>query len=124
MAYDMRDFIEGLRNAGDLVEINDEVDWNYEISAYEVLSGRFGGPAFLFNNIKGIPKGSRALAAQFVGTFRRPHKKAAIAMGLDPNVDRPEWNAVLAKRMSMMLRPVETSSKTLIPPGSIPAIMR
>jgi 4-hydroxy-3-polyprenylbenzoate decarboxylase len=112
MAYDLRDYVEDLKKAGDLVEINDEVDWNYEIAAYEVLSGRFGGPAFLFNNIKGIPKGPRALTAQFVGTFRRPHTKAAIAMGLEPQVDRTEWNKVLAKRMSMMLRPVEASSGT------------
>lgn len=110
MAYDLRDFVEGLREAGELVETNDEVDWNYEIPAYEVLSGRFGGPAFLFNNIKGIPKGPRVLAAPFVGSFYRPHKKAAIALGMDPNLDRTQWIQELSKRMATMLRPVEVST--------------
>ena len=110
MAYDLRDYVEDLRKAGELVEIDDEVDWNYEIPAYEVISGRFGGPAFLFNNIKGIPKGPRVLAAPFVGTFYRPHKKCAIALGLDPNLDRATWYQELAKRMMNMLRPVEVAT--------------
>lgn len=75
MAYDLRDFVEGLRTAGELVETDDEVDWNFEIPAYEVLSGRFGGPAFLFNNIKGIPTGQGCwlllLWVAFIGLTRR-----------------------------------------------------
>ncbi len=110
MAYDVRDFIKGLKDVGDLVEVNDEVDWNYEIPAYEVISGRFGGPAFLFNNIRGIPRGPRVLAAQFVGTFRRPHKKAAVALGINPNLDRTQWTGELGKRMATMMRPVEVAT--------------
>lgn len=110
MANDMRGFIESLREAGELVEVNHEVDWNFEIPAYEVLSGRFGGPAFLFNKIKGIPEGPKVLAAPFVGTFYRPHKKAALALGIDPNLDRTRWVQELGKRMAAMMRPVEVST--------------
>lgn len=110
MPYDIRDFVKALKDAGDLVEINEEADWNFEIPAYEVISGRFGGPAFLFNKIKGIPKGPRVLAGQFVGTFRKPHKKAALALGMDPNLDRTQWTAELGRRMATMMRPVEVST--------------
>ncbi len=110
MAYDLRDFIEDLKRAGELVEINDEVDWNYEISAYELLAARFGGPALLFNKIKGSMEGSRVLTGMFSGPFTRPHKRAAIAFGLDPNLDRAEWLGALAHAMGNMLRPVEVTT--------------
>lgn len=50
------------------------------------------------------------LAAPFVGSFYRPHKKAAIALGIDPNLDRTQWNQELGRRMAAMLRPVEVST--------------
>ena len=72
MAYDLRDFIADLKKVGELVEVDREVDWNYEISAFEVMSGRVGVPAFLFNKIKGTPEGqARMLVGFFAGTFRR-----------------------------------------------------
>jgi|GEM_PF-1284557 len=110
MGYDLRDFVEDMKKADDLVEINDEVDWNFEIPAYDVISGRFGGPALLFNRIKDVPSGPRALAAPFVGTFYRPHRRIALALGIDPNLDRPTWYEELARRFSNMLRPVEVAS--------------
>ncbi|RJX19997.1 MAG: UbiD family decarboxylase [Desulforudis sp.] len=110
MGYDLRDFLTDLKKAGELVEIDEEVDWNYEISAYEVISGRFDGPAFLFNKIKGIQPGPRVAASIFSGSFRRPHKRNAICFGIDPGLDRVGWFTELARRMSSMLRPVEVAT--------------
>lgn len=110
MGYDLRDFVEDLKKVGQLVEIDDEVDWSYEISAYEVISGRFGGPALLFNNIKGVPKGHRALAGPWIGTFNKPHRNVAVALGINPDVDRTTWYQELAKRFANMLRPVEVAT--------------
>jgi 4-hydroxy-3-polyprenylbenzoate decarboxylase len=110
MAYDLRDYIEVLRNAGELVEINDEVDWNYEISAYEVMSGRVGGPAFLFNKIKDIPEGPRVLAGHFHGDHKRPFRKAALTLGLDPTLDRVGFAKVASQALGSMLKPVEVST--------------
>ena len=110
MPYDTRDFVEDLKKAGELVEIDDEVDWNYEIPAYEVISGRFDGPAFLFNNIKGIPKGPRVLVGHFSGSFKRPHKRVAISLGLSPAIDRTSWVSEAASAMSTLMRPVEVAT--------------
>ena len=110
MAYDLRDFVGDLKKAGELVEINDEVDWNYEISAYEVISGRFAGPAFLFNNIKGIPKGARALVGHFAGSFRRPHRRIAMCLGIPPDLDRATFYNMASKAMGTMLKPVEVAT--------------
>jgi len=99
-----------LRKAGELVEIDEEVDWNYEIPAYEVISGRFDGPAFLFNNIKGAPEGSRVLVGHFSGSFRRPHKRVAICLGVPPSVDRTGWINAARSAMDVMLKPVEVAT--------------
>jgi 4-hydroxy-3-polyprenylbenzoate decarboxylase len=111
MAYDLRDFVADLKKAGELVEIDREVDWNYEISALEVMSGRVGGPAFLFNKIKGTPEGgARMLVGFFAGTFRRPHRRIAIALGMDPDVDKVTFMMQVFSRMANMLRPVEVAT--------------
>ena len=110
MGYDTRDFVEDLKKAGELVEIDEEVDWNYEIPAYEVISGRFDGPAFLFNNIKGIPKGPRVLVGHFSGSFRRPHKRIAVCLDLPPTLDRAEWFQGAMSAMGTMLKPVEVAT--------------
>ena len=110
MGYDLRSFVDDLKKAGELVEINDETDWNFEIPAYDVISGRFNGPALLFNNVKGCFPGSRALVGHFSGTFQKPHKRCAVAFGIDPTIDRPGWFRELAPRMKSMLRPVQVAS--------------
>ena len=110
MGYDIRDFVEDLRKAGELVEINDEVDWNYEIPAYEVISGRFAGPAFLFNNIKGIPKGHRVLAGHFSGSYRKPHRRIAMCLGIPPDADRATFVRMASKAFETLLKPVEVAT--------------
>jgi 4-hydroxy-3-polyprenylbenzoate decarboxylase len=109
MPYDLRSYVDDLKKAGELVEVDREVDWNYEISAFEVLSGRLGGPAFLFNKIKGCPE-TRVLAGQFSGTLRRPFKRDAIMLGIDPNVDRFTFFKECIPKFATMLRPVEVAT--------------
>jgi 4-hydroxy-3-polyprenylbenzoate decarboxylase len=109
MAYDMRNFVDDLRKAGELVEVDREATWNFEIPAFEVMSARIGGPAFLFNKITGCPE-TRLLVGGFAGTFRKPHKRVAIALGEDPNVDRFTWFRLMLPKMMNMLRPVEVAT--------------
>jgi 4-hydroxy-3-polyprenylbenzoate decarboxylase len=54
MAYaDLKDFIEALRSRGELLEIAEEVDAELEISAFADRAVKAGGPALLFNNVRG-----------------------------------------------------------------------
>ncbi len=110
MGYDLRDFVAALKRAGELVEVNDEVDWNYEIPAYEVISGRYDGPAFLFNKIKGIPEGPRVAVGLFSGSFKKPHRRCAIAFGMEPSMDRVTWTRELVEKAGNLLRPVEVAT--------------
>jgi 4-hydroxy-3-polyprenylbenzoate decarboxylase len=54
MAYaDLKAFIETLRRRGELLEIGEEVDADLEISAFADRAVKAGGPALLFNNVRG-----------------------------------------------------------------------
>ncbi len=63
---DMRGWIDTLKAAGELREINAEVDWNVELGTIMRLAqGPGTGPAMMFNNIKGYNSNRRAAAARF-----------------------------------------------------------
>jgi 4-hydroxy-3-polyprenylbenzoate decarboxylase len=109
MPYDLRNFIDDLKKGGELVEVDREVDWDFEIPALELLSARIGGPALLFNKIKGCPE-TRVLVGQFAGSFRKPHKRIAIALGINPNLDRFHYLFEAIPKFATVLRPVEVAA--------------
>jgi len=73
---DLRAFISELRESGDLRELIG-ADWNLEIGAITEILGEQEGPALLFDEIKGYPKGYRVFANVF-----RTHARAAAVLGL------------------------------------------
>lgn len=52
---DLRSFIEELEERGDLVRVTEEVDPNQEITVIQHRVLEAGGPALLFENVKGSP---------------------------------------------------------------------
>ena len=75
MAFrDLRDFIEFLENEGELKRIQTEVDPYLEVTEISDRTLRAGGPALLFENLKGS---SMPLLANLFGNTRR----IALAMG-------------------------------------------
>ena len=111
VAYTMNDQVENLKEAGELVEIDREVDWNYEIPAFESLSGKLAGPAFLFNKIKDCP-GWRATCGHFGGPITRQIKRFAIAMGMGPDVSEWEFMEEMIRRSANLIKPIEISAAT------------
>jgi UbiD family decarboxylase len=60
VAYqDLRHFIDLLEKEGELLRVPMEVDWKYEVSGWirKSVDMRPKGPALLFENIKGYPRG-------------------------------------------------------------------
>jgi 4-hydroxy-3-polyprenylbenzoate decarboxylase len=65
----------------------------------------------LFNKIKGIPEGGgRVLAGHFSGTLRRPNRRVAIAVGINPDIDKFAYFREFGPKMMNMLRPVEVAT--------------
>ena len=60
---DLREWLKEVEKIGELARITEEVDWDEELSAITYLVGKkIGGPALLFETIKGYPKGNRVLS--------------------------------------------------------------
>lgn len=71
---DLRDWIEKCEQAGELKRIKAEVDWDLELSHIAKLNEEKGGPALLFENVKGY--GTPVLTSACTTT-----RRLAITMG-------------------------------------------
>ncbi|TMJ33161.1 MAG: UbiD family decarboxylase [Alphaproteobacteria bacterium] len=81
MYKDLREFIELVENLGALRRIAD-ADSRLEIGAItELAAGPGGGPALLFDDIRGFPRGFRI----FTNAVTNP-QRAALALGIDPHL--------------------------------------
>jgi UbiD family decarboxylase len=59
---DLRDWLHEVDKIGELTTVSKEVDWDEEMSAIVLMASQHeGSPAFLFDNVKGSPKGYKAL---------------------------------------------------------------
>src|SRR5208337_696694 len=80
---DLRDWIAEVEKIGELARINEPTDWDEEISGITYLTGKkIGGPALLFDNIQGYPKGFRVLSNILGSSLNR----IALALGLPLNM--------------------------------------
>jgi UbiD family decarboxylase len=76
---DLRDWLERVEEDGGLKKINEEVDWNEELSAITYMVAKEkGSPALLFEKIKGHPHGYRVLSNILGSSTRR----IALTLGL------------------------------------------
>ena len=82
---DMRNWMKALKSAGELREIDAEVDWNVELGTItRVAQGPGTGPALLFANIKDYNKNDTRCSAVFAGGLGS-YRRVAMMMGLAPD---------------------------------------
>jgi UbiD family decarboxylase len=79
---DLRDFIEKLDEINELKRVNG-ADWNLEVGALTELMGECGGPALLFDKVKGYPAGYRIATNIFISA-----RRMALALDLNSGSDR------------------------------------
>ncbi|HHU76789.1 MAG TPA: UbiD family decarboxylase [Firmicutes bacterium] len=78
MNVDLRSYLNKLREKGELLEIGEEINLRYEMTAiFREVSGEQGGPAILFKNIHSHPQKSVA------GNLLASRRKMALALGCD-----------------------------------------
>src|SRR5512147_1863032 len=71
MAYrSLREFLDRLERAGELVRVREAVDPALEMAALADRAAKEGGPALLFENVAGRP-GAMPVAMNLFGTRRR-----------------------------------------------------
>ena len=82
---DMRNWMKALKSAGELREIDAEVDWNVELGTVaRVAQGPGTGPALLFKNIKDYNKNTTRCGQVFAGSIGS-YRRVAMMLGMDPD---------------------------------------
>ncbi|MDX2474084.1 MAG: UbiD family decarboxylase [Candidatus Krumholzibacteria bacterium] len=84
-----RDYLDTLKEMGELVEINDEVDWYLELGAIFRRTQETLSPGAIFNKVKGCPEGFRAADFGMAKSGRpgQPWARLAVMFGLAPDTD-------------------------------------
>ncbi len=104
---DLREWMDRVEALGELKHITKEVDWDEEMGAIAYMVGKQeGGPALLFENVKGYGKAARILFNPFGSSRRR------IAVALDEDPEMP---------MMDLIRATMKKLDRAIPPREVPA---
>jgi 4-hydroxy-3-polyprenylbenzoate decarboxylase len=82
---DLRGWMRALAAAGELHEVNAEVDWNIELgTVMRLAQGAGTGPALLFNNIKDYNK-QTSRCRRIFGCGLSSYRRVAMMLGLAPD---------------------------------------
>jgi len=98
---DNRQFIAALEETGNVVRIQQEVDWDLEVGAIVRRVCETGSPAILCERVKDYPDGYRLFGAP-LATLRR----LAVALGLPADTPIREVYDIIDRRMSSPIKPV------------------
>jgi UbiD family decarboxylase len=84
-----RGYLDKLKEMGELIEINDEVDWYLELGAIFRRTAETLSPGAIFNKVKGSPPGFRAADFGMAksGSPGQPWARLAVMLGLPPTTD-------------------------------------
>lgn len=110
---DFRDFLDDLKDAGELNEIDTPMDWDLQASAVCAMSQRAGGPAVRFNNVKDYPTplvGSVYCGPGFIDwpqQTRRMQGRIAMGLGLERDIHYDELLETIIDRKKSAIRPIE-----------------
>ena len=113
----LRSFLDDLKKTDNLINIDDEVNWDLQAAAICGMNQRVGGPAVHFTNVSGYPGASLA-GSLFTGpgysyeneVNRKMQTKIAVGLGLEPDIHYEELMEVLGERLSSPIRGIEVDS--------------
>lgn len=109
LIQDLRDFLDLLDEHEELQRIQAQVDWNLEMGAITRRCYDLGTGAALFENVKGYPKGFRALGAPLGTSLRRGHSlfaRTALALGMRPVASPKEIMQTYLERKEKLIKPI------------------
>lgn len=111
MAYsDMREFMDALKKAGELVEIDTEVDWYLEVGAIIRRTYEIGAPGVHFKKIRGYSKDYSIFGNPLGNGHAGPWSKFAIALELPPDTSYQKLRDEFHKRVNNPIKPVQVNT--------------
>ena len=103
MIDSLRDFIHQCEEIGEISRVTTEVDWNLELSHVADISDQKGGPALIFENVKGC-RHSCLIAA-----LSKP-VRCAVALDMPLNMSRVDMAREWMRRVNRKMIPPQTVS--------------
>ena len=82
--HDLREFMKACEDAGEMVTIDKEVDWNLEVGAISRRICEIGAPMAHMTNIKGITNGASILGSPMSKGWQNDFARIAIGLEMDP----------------------------------------
>ena len=113
---DLREFLNRLKDDGELLEVEREVDWNLELGAFSAMANRAGAQAVHFKKIKGFPEGYSIAANLLSGPghhilYRRAMwGRVASALELEKGIDYEGLMNTMIDRFYNPIFPLEVES--------------
>lgn len=105
--WDLREWIALLEEAGELKRIKAEVDWNGELGAITRINSRRGGPALLFENIKGY---KNTVCNRLFTNGLGSRKRLALSLNLLPDSDDRTITKTMKERFAPRAETVKRDS--------------
>jgi UbiD family decarboxylase len=109
LSFDLREWLRAIEQRGELKKL-DGVDWNLEIGVLTELFAERKGPALLFDEIAGYPKGHRVLSNALVSD-----RRFAFTLG----VDEQAAPLALVRELKDKLRSVKPVPLTEVKSGPV-----
>ena len=106
---DLRDWINFLDEKGQLKRVTAQVNWDEELGTIVRKVSSQGGPALLFENIKGYPKGASVCSRLFTNGMGS-RSRVAMALGLPPDSDDRTITYALKERYKKRVEPRKVKS--------------
>jgi 4-hydroxy-3-polyprenylbenzoate decarboxylase len=112
-----RDFLDELKQGGELNVIGEPIDWDLQAAAICAMSQKTGGPAVQFDNVKDFP-GTSMVGSLLTGPGfieypqvpRKMHGRIAVALGLAADIHYTDLLETVVERMDAPIRAVEVDS--------------
>lgn len=108
--YDLREYMEVCEQAGEMITVPREVDWNLEAGAIARRITEIGAPMALMPKMRGVQEGFSVLASPISKGWNNDFSRVALAIGLDPNTPFNDLMKEFINRMNNPIRPLQVAS--------------
>lgn len=106
--HDLREFMQACEDAGEMVTIDREVDWNLEAGAIARRIAEIGAPMAHMTKIRGCENKS-ILASPISKGWNSDFSRVAIALEMDPKTSYEDLMETFVQRMAHPIRPIEVA---------------
>lgn len=116
--FDLRDYLQKLEETGELITIDEEVNWNCEAAALSAMGCRAGAQAMHFKKLLGYPKGYSLATNLFAGppmhhplpAKRTTQTRFLTSLGIDPTTPYEGVLTTIADRYTHTVPPIKLST--------------